>query len=170
MKQKILKKWKVLWHFPNLLQTQYCVYTFSCQLVSDSLRPHGLQHPGLSGPHHFLEFTQFHVHWIHDTIQPSHPLLSPFPPAFNLPSIRSYPVSQLFASSGQSIRTSALASVLPMSIQGWYPLGLTGLISLLFKCLSRVFSSTTVWKHQFFGALPSLWSNSHICIWLLERS
>ena len=85
------------------------------------------------------------------------------------PSIRSYSVSQLFASSGQSIRPSALASVLPMSIQGWYPLGLTGLISLLFKCLSRVFSGTTVWKHQFFGALPSLWSNSHICIWLLER-
>ena len=70
------------------------------------------------------------------------------------------PVSQLFASGGQSIR--ALASVLPMNIQGLFPLGLTGLISLLFKGLSRVFSSTAVQKHQFFGVQPSLWSNSHI--------
>ena len=61
------------------------------------------------------------------------------------------------------------ASVLPMNIQGWFPLGLTGLISLLSKGLSRVFSSTTIWKHQFFGAQPSLWSNSHICTGLLKK-
>ena len=64
---------------------------------------------------------------------------------------------------------SASASVLPMSIQGWFPLGLTGLI-LQSKGFSTVFSSTTVWKHQFFGALPSLWSNSHMCTWLLEKT
>ena len=73
----------------------------------------------------------------------------------------SFPVSQLFTSGGQSIGALASASVLPMNIQGWFPLGLTGLISLLSEELSKVFSSTTVWKHQFFGAQPSLWSNCH---------
>ena len=77
-------------------------------------------------------------------------------------------MSQLFASGGQSIRASA--TVLPMSMQGWLPLGLTGLISLLSKGLSRVFSSTTIQKHPFFSAQPSLWSTSHICTWLLEKS
>ena len=67
------------------------------------------------------------------------------------------------------IVASASVSIFPMNIQGWFPLGLTGLISLLFKGLSRVFSSTTVWKHQFFGAQPSLWSNSHIRTWLLGK-
>ena len=78
----------------------------------------------------------------------------------------SFPVSQLFASGGQIIEASTSASVLP-NIQGWFPLGLTVLI-LQSKGLSRVFSSTTVQKHQFFGAQPSLGSNSHICTWLLE--
>ena len=81
-----------------------------------------------------------------------HPLLL-LPSIF--PSISSFPVSQLFASGGQIIGSSALASVLPMNIQGWFPLGLTTLI-LLFKGLSRVFSSTTVQKHQFFGTQLSL--------------
>ena len=71
-------------------------------------------------------------------------------------------MSQLFASDGQSIGASASTSVLPMNIQGWFPLGLTGLISLLSKGLSRVFSSTTIGKHQFFSAQPFLWSNSHM--------
>ena len=81
-------------------------------------------------------------------------------PLLLLPSI--FPMSQLFASGGQSIRVSALASVLPVNIQGWFSLRLTGWISLQSKGLSRVFSSTTVQKHQFFGAQPSLRSNSHI--------
>ena len=76
-------------------------------------------------------------------------------------SIRSFPMSQLFVSGGQSIGVSASASVFPKNIQGWFPLGLTGLIALLFKGFSRVFSSTTIQKHQFFGAQLSLWSNSH---------
>ena len=71
--------------------------------------------------------------------------------------------------SGQGIRASALASILPMNIQGWFPLGLTGLTFLLSKGLSRVFSSTTIQKHQFSSAQPSLWSNSHICTWLLKK-
>ena len=85
----------------------------------------------------------------------------------SFPASGSFPMSWLFASGGQSIETSA--SVLPMNIQGWLPLGLTGLISLLSKGLSRVFSSTTVQKHQFFGTQPPLWSNSHIRTWLLEK-
>ena len=83
-------------------------------------------------------------------------------------SIRSFPMSPLFASGDQSI--GALASVLARNIQDWFPLGLTCLISLLSKGLSRVFSSTSIWKHQFFATQPSLWSNSHIRIWLLGKS
>ena len=81
----------------------------------------------------------------------------------------SFLMSQPFTSSGQSIGTSASASVLPMNIQDWFPLGWTGLISLLSKGLWRVFYNTTVQKHQFFGAQLSLWSNSHIRAWLLEN-
>ena len=77
-------------------------------------------------------------------------------------------MSQFFTSGGQSIGVSASASVLPMNIQDWFPLGWTGWISLLSKALSRVFSNTTVQKHHFFGAQLSLYSNSHICTWLLE--
>ena len=86
------------------------------------------------------------------------------------PSIRVFTNESIFfASGGQSIGVSASASVLPMNIQDWSPLGLTGLISLQSKGLSRVFSSTTVLKHQFFGAQLSLWSNSHIHTWTLEN-
>ena len=85
------------------------------------------------------------------------------------PSIRVFSVSCLFGSGSWNIGASASASVLPMNIQDWFPLGLTGLISLQSKGLSRVFSSTTVWKHQFFGPQASLWSNSHIHTWLLEK-
>ena len=83
-------------------------------------------------------------------------------------SIRVFLMSWLFTSGGQSIGASASASVLPMNIQDWFPLGLTGLICLQSKGLSRVFN-TTVRKHQFFDTQPSLWSNSHICAWLLEK-
>ena len=89
----------------------------------------------------------------------------------SFPVSESFPMSRLFAYGGQSIgaSASASASVLPMSIQGWFPLGWTGWISVLSKELSRVFSSTTVWKHQFFGPQPSLWSSPHICTRLLEK-
>ena len=105
--------------------------------------------------------------WCHPTISSS---VAPF--SFCLPSFPpsgSFPMSQLFASGGQSTGASASASVLPVNIQGWFPSGLTGLIFLQSKGLSRVFSNTTVWKHQFFGAQPSLWSNSHMHTWLLEK-
>ena len=187
--------------------------------------------------HYFLELAQVHVHWVSDATQPSHSLSPPSHPAFNLSHIRSFPLSQLFVSSGQcivvvaqslvcptlplyglqhvrvpcpspspracsnscplsqwchpnisssvipfssfpasrsflmsqlfvsggqSIRASASVSILPMTIHSLFPLGLTGWISLLFKGLSRVFSNITVQKHLFFGAHPSLWSKSHI--------
>ena len=88
----------------------------------------------------------------------------------SFPALGSFPTGWLITSDGQSTGASALGSVLPMNIQGWFPLGLTGLISLLSKGLSRVFSSTTVQEHQFFGAQPSLWSNFHIHMWLLEKT
>ena len=87
----------------------------------------------------------------------------------SFPASGSFAVSRLFMSSGQSIGASASASVPPMNIQGWFPLVLTDLVSLKYKGLSGVFSSTTVWKHQFFGAQPSLWSDCHIHTWLLEK-
>ena len=104
--------------------------------------------------------------WCYPTISssvvPFSSCLQPFPAS------GSFPMSQLFASGGQSIGAST--SVLPMNIQGWFPLGWTGLISVQSKGLSRVFSNTTVWKHQFFGSQPSLWSIFHIHIWWLEKS
>ena len=115
--------------------------------------------------HHKLpELTQTHVHRVSDAIQPSHPTFSSCPQSF--PASGSFPVNQFFASGGQSIGVSTSASVLPMNIEDWFPLGLTDLISLLSKGLSRDFSNTTVQKHQFFGAQLSLWSNSHIHTWL----
>ena len=81
----------------------------------------------------------------------------------------SFPMSRLFASGSQSIGTSVSSSTLPMNIQGWFPLWLTGLIFLQSKGLSKVFSNTTVQKHRFFSTQPSLWYNSHIHIWLLEK-
>ena len=95
-----------------------------------------------------------------------HPLLL-LPSIFS--SIRVFSSELALHISGQSTGASASSAVLPMNIQDWFPLGLTGLISLQSKGLSRVVSSTTVWKHQFFIAQSSLWSNSHICTWLLEK-
>ena len=105
--------------------------------------------------------------WCHPTITSSAALFSSCSQSF--PESGSFQMSPCFTSGGRSIGASTLASVLPMNTQGWFPLGLTGLISMLSKELSRVFSSTTVQKHQFCSAQPSLWSNSHIHIWLPEK-
>ena len=143
---------------------------FSCQVVSDSLQPHELQHARPPCPSLFPGVCPSSCplsRWWHPTTSSS---VAPFSPCLqSFPKSVSFPMSQLFTSGGQSIGASASASVLPVSIQGWSPLGLTGLISLQSKGLSRVFSSTRVQMHQFFGALPSLRSNSHICTWLLEK-
>ena len=117
--------------------------------------------PGLPVHHQLLEFTQTHVHWVGDVIQPSHPLSSSSVVPFSshlqsFPASGSFQMSQFFASGGQSIGVSALASVLSINVQDWFPLGWTGWISLQSEGLSRVFSNTTVQKHQFFSAQLSL--------------
>ena len=126
--------------------------------------------PGFPVLHYLPEFAQTHVHWVGDAIQPSHSLLPPSPPVFNLSQHQglSQVVGSLYKMAEQ-LGASASASVLPMNIQGWFPLRLIRLNSLLSKGLSRVFSSTTIRKHQFFSTQPFLWSNSHICTWVLEK-
>ena len=129
--------------------------------MSTSLPPHGLQ---LTGPPCLslsLTVCSNSYPLIGDAFQPSPPLLTPSPPDLNLSQHQG--IFHLFASGGQSIGASASLSVFPMNIHGWFPLGFPGLISFLLKGLSRVFSSTTVQKHQFLGTQPSLWPNSHIC-------
>ena len=111
--------------------------------------------PGFPVYHQLLVLAQTHVHRVGDAIQTSYPLLSPSP-AFNLAQHQSFEMSPFFTSGSQSIGGSASASVLPMNIQDWFPLGWTVWISLLSKGLSRDFSNTTVQKHQFFGSQLSL--------------
>ena len=143
---------------------------FSCSVVSDSLRPHELQHsrPPCPSP----------IPGVHSNSRPSsqwcHPAISSSVIPFSscpqsLPASGSFPMSQLFASGGQSIGVSASTSVFPMNTQDWSPLGWTGWISLQSKGLSRVFSNTTVQKHQFFSTQLSSQSNSHIRTWPLEK-
>ena len=125
---------------------------------------------GFPVPHHLPEFAQVPGHWIGDAIQPSHPLLSPSSPVFSLSQHQS--LLQWVSCLHQVAKVLELqlsAAVLPMNIQGWFPLGLTGLIFLQSKGLSRVFSNTTVQKHQFFSAQLSSQSNSHIYTWPLEK-
>ena len=143
---------------------------FSCLVESYSLWPHGLQHARLPCPSSIPEACSNSCpssRWCHPAISSS---VIPFSSCLqSFPTAGSFPVSQFFASDGQSIGASASASVPPMNIQDWFPLGWTGWISLLSKGLSRIFSNTTVQKHQFFGTQLSLWSNSHIRTWLLEK-
>ena len=113
--------------------------------------------PGFPVLPHLPELAQTHVHRVSDATQLSYSLSSPSPPALNLSQASgSFPMSQFFPSGGQS--SAASASVLPVNIQDWFPLELTGFISVLSKGFSSVFSSTTIWKRQFFGTQPS---NSH---------
>ena len=124
--------------------------------------------PGLPVHHQLPEFTQTQVHRVGDAIQPSSVTCFSSCPQ-SLPASESFPMSQLFTSGGQSTGVSALASFLPKKSQGWSPSEWTGWISLQSKGLSRVFSNTTVQKHQFFGTQLSSQSNSHIHTWLLGK-
>ena len=137
--------------------------------MSDSLPPHRLQHTRLPCPSSTpgaCSNLYPSSWWCHPTISSS---VSPFFSCLqSFPASGSFPMSQFFTSGGQSIGASASAPVLPMNIEHWFPLALTGLISLQSKGLSRVFSNTTVQKHQVFSAQLSLWSNSHVPTWLLE--
>ena len=145
-------------------------FQFSRSVVSDSLWPNELQHarppcpspmPRVHPNPHPLSW------WCHPTISSSVVPFSSCPQS--LPALGSFPISQLFAWGGQSIRVSATASVLPMNTQDWSPLGWTGWISLQSKGLSRVFSNTRVQMHQFFSTQLSLQSNSHTHTWPLEK-
>ena len=156
----------------NTLRIQFSSVQFSpvaqsCPTLCD---PMNYSMPGLPVHHHLPEFTQTHVHsrWCHPAISSSVVPFSSCPQS--LPASQSFPMSQLFTWAGQSTRVSALASFLPKNTQGWSPLEWTGWISLQSTGLSRVFSNTTVQKHQFFSAQLSSQSNSHIHIWLLEKS
>ena len=167
---------KVLW---IILMLKVCCFIFfifslllffSGSVVPDSLWPHGLQHARLPSPSpsprvcsNICPLNLWCYPTISSSVIPFSSCLQPFPRS------GSFPISQLFPAGGQGIEALASASALSMNIQAWFPLGLTGLISLLFKGLLRFFSSTTVWRHQFFGALLFLLSNSHIHTWLLEK-
>ena len=144
-------------HFSSVAQ--------SCPTLCNSMN---CSVPGLPVQYQLPKFTQTHVHWVGDAIQPSHSLSSPTPPAFSyFPPSGSFQMNQFFPSGGQSIEVSVSVSILPMNIQDWSPLGWTGWISLQSKGFWRVFSNTTVQKHQFFSAQLSLYSNSYIHTWLL---
>ena len=135
-----------------------------------TLRPHGLQHTRVLCPSATTGACSNSCpssRWCHQTISSS---VIPFSFCFwSFPESGSFLMSQFFASGGQNIVASALALVLPMNIQDWFPLWLTDLTSLKTKGLSGVFSNTTVQKHQSFGAQFSLWSNSRIHRWQLEK-
>ena len=143
---------------------------FSCSVVSDSFWPYKSQHarPPCPSPTPGVDpNSRPSSWWCHPAISSSIVPFSSCPQS--LPASESFPMSQLFAWGGQSVGVSASASVLPVNTQDWSPLEWTGWISLQSKGLSRVFSNTTVQKHQFFGAQPSLLSNSHSHTWPQEK-
>ena len=150
---------------------QFKSVQFSHSVVSDSLWPYEPQHTWPPCP----SLTP-RVHpnpcplswWCHPTISSSVIPFSSCPQSF--PASAYFQMSQLFTSGGQSSGVSATASVLPMNIWDWFPLGWAAWISSLSKRLLRVFSNTKFQKQPFFGTQPSLWSKSHICTWLLEKS
>ena len=145
---------------------QFSSATQSCLTICN---PMDCSTPGLPVHHLLPESTQTHVHWVGDATQPSHPVIPFSSHLQSSPASVSFQMSQFFVPGGQSIGVSASASVFPVNIQDWFPLGWTGWISLQSKGLSRVFSNTTVQKHQFFCTQLSLCSSSHMHIWLLEN-
>ena len=149
---------------------QFSSVQFSHSVMSNSLRPHEPEHtrlPCTSPTPGVYPNSCPLIWWCHLTISSSVIPFSSCPQSF--PTSGSFQVSQLSASCGQNTGVSSSTSVLPMNTQGWSPLGWAGWISLQSKGLSRVFSNTTVQKHQFFGAQLSLYSNSHIHTWPLEK-
>ena len=166
--------WHFFWHgivgYPGSVVRYLALLLFSPSVVYDSLQPCGLQHTRLPCPSPSPRTCSNSCplsRWCPPTILSS--LIPLYSCLQSFPASESFPVSWLFTSGGQSIGISASASVLPTNIQNWFPLVLTGLISLLSKGLSRVSSKPQLEKHQFFGTQLSLWSNSHIHTWLLEK-
>ena len=160
-----------IWTGGTTQEAQFSSVQFSRSVMSDSLQPHESQHarPPCPSPTSGVYSNSCpSSQWYHQAISSYVIPFSSCPQS--LPASGSFPMSQLFAWGGQSIGVSALASVLPMNTQDWAPIGGTGWISLQSKGLSRVFSSTTVQKHQFFGAQLFSQFNSHIHTWPLENS
>ena len=160
--------WRTVWRFLKKLEIE--LPSDQIRSVAQScptLRPHESQHarPPCPSPTPVHWDSRPSSQWYHPAIPSSVIPFSSCPQS--LPASESFPMSQLFASGGQSTGVSALASFLPKKSHGWSPLGWTGWISLQSKGLSRVFSNTTVQKHQFFWTQLSLQSNSHIHTWLL---
>ena len=164
-RQCLLGLLHLIWSYFQFISIQ-----FSCSVMSNSLWPHGLQHARTPCPSP--------TPGVHSNSRPLspwyHPAISSFVVPFtscpqSLSASGYFQTSQLFAWGGQSIGVSASALVFPMNTQDWYPLGWTGWISLQSKGLSRVFSNTTIQKHQFFGTQLSSQSNSHIHTWTLEK-
>jgi len=158
------------WTQPSLILLISVSVQFSHSVVSNSLWPHGLQHsrPPCPSPTPRVYSNSCPLSWwCHPAISSSVVPFSSHLQSFQ--ASRSFPMSQFFVSGGQSIGVSASTSVLPMNIQDWFPLGWTGWISLQSKGLSRVFSNTTLQKHQFFSAQLSSQSNSHIHTWPQEK-
>ena len=155
---------------PVLAQCLAELLLFSHSVKSNSFQTHGLQHARLPCPSpvpRACSHSCSSIWWCHPTISSS---VIPFSSCLQyFPASGSFLMSWLFASGGWSIGTSASRSVLPMNIQDWFPLELSGLISLQSRGLSKVFSNTTVQKHQFFSAHLFLWFNSNIHTWLLEK-
>ena len=151
------------WSHSKILRVEFSRLGFCCCSVGKSCptlcNPVDCSMPGFPVLHYLSEFAQTHVHWVDDAIKPSHSMSPSSPPVLNLSQHQGLFQWVSSSSGSHSIRASASASVLPMNIQGGFPLGLTGLISLLSKGLSRVFSSTTIQKYQFFNAQPFLWFN-----------
>ena len=153
--------------FYSPFKLQFSSVAQSCLTLCD---PMDCSIPGFPVHHQLLELTQTHVHWVSDAIPTISSSVVPFFSRLqSFPASESFPMSQLFAWVGQSSGVSAWASVLPKKSQGWSPSEWTGWISLQSKGLSRVFSNTTVQKHQFFGAQLSSQSNSHIHTWPQEK-
>ena len=144
------------------------VYNCCCSITKSCPTPCDLIDCSISASSSLClsEFVQFHVHCVSDAIQSSHLLLLPSPLVFNL--FQHQGVFQWVSSCIRKPKYWSFSSVLPMNIRGWFPLGLTGLISLQSKRFLRVFSSTTIWKHHF-ATQPSLRSNIHISTWLMEK-
>ena len=145
---------------------QFSSVAQSCPTLHDSM---DCSTPGLPVHHQLPEFTQTHLHWVGGVSNQLSSSVVPFSCLQSFPTSKSFPMSQLFISGGQNIGVSASTSILSMNTQGWSPSEWTGWISLQSKGLSRVFSNTTVQKHQFFGAQLSSQSNSHIHTWPLEK-
>ena len=160
--------------YPQTPVSPRCLFIFkSCcsvtQLCLTLCNPVYCSMPGFPVPHHLPKFAQIHIFCISDAIQPSHPLSSPSPLPSIFPSVRVFSNESAVHISDQNTEVSAVASVFPMSIQGWFTLRFTDLISLLSKGLSVVFFSTTVQRHQFIDALPYLRSSYPNHMWPLGR-